>query len=109
MRKTGINYWPLISSCSIIIFTNVTIFTIVNTKLNFPLYATVIFIPMIFWSAVKFLLDNIGYTRKIKEKWYKFPDLVHEGISLFCFFWSGYFIIKIIMPILKKEYVEDKR
>lgn len=108
MKKVNKNYWPLLSYCSIMIFTNVTIFTILETKLNFHLYAAVVIIPVFFWPALRLVLNKVGYIKKIKEKWLQFPDVVHQGISIFCLFWSTYFIFKIILPFLKKDYAENK-
>lgn len=105
---TNKNHWSLISYCSILIFTNITIFVVLNTKLNFPLYAAVVIIPIVFWPSFKYILDNTGYGKKIKKIYSSFPNLVHKGITLFCLFWSGYFILKVIIPTLKKNYDKDK-
>lgn len=102
------NYWPLISSCSIIIFVNVTVFTILNTKLNFPLYAVAVVVPMFFWSTFKFIMDKLKYTSKIEKIWSRFPSLAHKGISFFCLLWSGFLIFKIVIPILKQNYDKNK-
>lgn len=108
MKNKNRNYWPLLSYCSIMIFTNVTIFTILHMKLNFHLYAAVVIIPIFFWPAIKFILNEVGYVKKIKKKWLRFPDIVHQGISIFCLFWFTYFIFGIMIPFLKKDYVENK-
>ena len=101
------SYWPLISHSSVIIFVNVTVFTILNTQFNFPLHATTVIIPIVIWPTSKLVLENLGYMEKIKRLWYMFPDIVHKGISIFCLFWSGYFILKVILPVLKKDYAKD--
>lgn len=96
------------SSCSFIIFINITIFVILNTKLNFPLYAATVIIPIIFWPTLKYVIDGTSYGEKIKKMWSLFPNLVHKGVVLLCLFWSGYFIFKVIIPILKRNYAKDK-
>ena len=102
------NRWPLISYCSLIIFTNITIFVVLNTKLNFPLYATAVIVPIIFWPSFKYVLDNTGNGKKLKKVYSLFPNMVHKGITLFCLFWSGYFIFKIVIPTLKGNHDKDK-
>lgn len=108
MNNINKNYWPVISYCSLIIFTNVTTFTVLHTRLNFPLYAIMVIIPIILWPASKFALDSTGYGKKIKKVWFLFPNIVHKGVSLFCLIWSGYFILKVIIPTLKKDYAKNK-
>ena len=53
MNDRNKNYWPMASYCSLMVFTNVTIFVVLNTKLNFALYAAVVIIPLVFWSVLK--------------------------------------------------------
>lgn len=108
MKNKNRNYWPLASLCSVMIFTNVTIFTILNTKLGFPLYAAVVIFFTFFWPVVIFMLSELEYIKKIKEVWSQFPDLIHKGISLFCLLWSLYFIFGVVIPFLKKNYAKNK-
>jgi len=101
-------YWPHISYCAIITFINITVFVILNTKLNFSLYAATVIFPIFFWPALKYILDKTNHGKKIKKLWFSFPKLVHKGIALFCLIWSGYFIFKIIIPVLKENYAKNK-
>jgi hypothetical protein len=107
------NHWSEYSRFSIIAFINITIFTILQTRFNYQLYAFAVFVPIILWPFCKMLFDELHILRKIKdkikEKWNQFPSLVHKGISAVCFFWSLFLIFGIILPLLKKDYVKNKR
>lgn len=107
VQEISRDWWPSFSFYSLVIFANTTFFTIYNAKFNFTLYAIIVIVPMFFWPIFKLVIDKL-YVKKIKEKWFRFPRLVHQGISVFCLFWSSYFLIKFIIPFLKKEYAKNK-
>jgi hypothetical protein len=101
-------FWPKASYYSLLIFVNLTVFVIVGYAFNLRLYAIGILGPLLFWPAFSLLIEETKYGKKIKRRWFGFPKNVHKGITLFCLLWSGYLIVKAVLPLIKKDYDEVK-